>query len=199
MYKIGILTVLMISCWCYGSMAEPGAGSVSVPVKTPGHRIAILDTKYIMQEAKVAKQLSEELEKRRSTYENEALKAEEELRQLHKQLQEDAKVGAAEDLTQRQYDFERKVMGFRKLVQAQKTQLAYIEHQVTSEIEKRLHHIIEGLSQSQEIDIVFPAAVVVYGKPEYDITVAILKELDHQMPFIDIERIVKDYMNEVPK
>jgi len=160
---------------------------------TPGAvnlKVAILDLTLIRRQALVVKSVREQLTSYQDGFRQSIQKEDEALKAANQELAKKRTLLSPEAFAQERRTFEQKVVQVQKLVQSSKVALDQVQAKAMVEVEKTLNGIITGIAEQQNITLILRRDVTILASRSFEITAAVLEELDKQMPTVKVEKPV---------
>ena len=140
--------------------------------------IAIIDMQRILREAIAVQAMQQEIEQRRSRYQTELQKKEEEIRNTDQELLRQRSVLTADVYAKKRQDLERQVAGMQREIQAQRRGLDEIFGQGMNQVRRELVEVVKEIATERGADLVLAKANVVLVRPDLEITDEALERLN---------------------
>lgn len=161
--------------------APPAAGSPSA-----GLSILVVDIQSLLQNSKSAKMVRQQIEQKRSEYAKEISQQEEGLRKERDALQRQQASLSAEALNQKGREFQAKVNELDRSVQGKRQALERSNADALEKIQEAMLKIITGISKERKANLVFQRSELVLFDQGFDVTDAVLQQLDEQLPTLTV-------------
>jgi Skp family chaperone for outer membrane proteins len=143
---------------------------------------ATVNIQKIMRESQAAQSARTQLEQKRSEYQSQITRIEEDLRKQDQALSEQRALLSADALKQKQQEFQGKLLNAQKEVRTKKIQLDKAYGQALQQIQDAVLQIVEESAKTKGLDMVIPVSQVLYAKPEMDITAEVMQKLNAKLP-----------------
>ena len=157
-------------CWPPAAPAEAQDSDALV--------IAIIDMQRILRESVAVQTMQQEIDERRSRYQTELQKKEEEIRNTDQELLRQRSVLTADVYAKKRQDLERQVAGMQREIQAQRRGLDEIFGQGMNQVRRELVEVVKEIATERGADLVLAKANVVLVRPDLEITDEALERLN---------------------
>lgn len=149
--------------------------------------LAVVDVQALLTESNAAKNVQEQLQKRKEDFLN-ALSAEEQkLRAEEQKLNEERADLGKEEFAQKAKAFEEKLIETRQMAQSQKRSLDEASAQALSKLRAELYKIVQEIADEKNYSVVIARQSVVVGEKSIDITEQAMERLNNKVTEIKIE------------
>ncbi|MGB1540316.1 MAG: OmpH family outer membrane protein [Rickettsiales bacterium] len=149
--------------------------------------IATINIQTILRDSAAAKSTKTQIESKRDQYQNELKKIEDNLRNEDQKLAEQRSLLSPEALDQKRREFRDKVTEAQKEVQEKKLRLDAAYAKALDDIQASVLKIVEKMAKEKGFDVVVPTSQLLYAKAGMDITDAVLKQLDKDLPKVKVD------------
>lgn len=149
-------------------------------------KIAVVDVQQVVKQSLAAKDISDQIEKKRLAHQMEITKQEERLEKKNQELTKQRAVLSPEAYDKSVKAFKEQVAEVQRDVQKRRSDLDRIYTNALSEIQKSVYAIISKLSEERGFSIAIPTSQILFAKKELDISDEVLKRLDIQLPKIPL-------------
>lgn len=146
--------------------------------------IAIIDMQRILSESSAVKAMQEQLDARRSSFQQELQKKEEALRKSDQELARQRAILSADAYAKRRQELERQVAEMRREIQERRKGLDRLLNQSMSQVRLRLVDIVKSIAKTRGADLVLAKAMVVLVRPDLEITDEALQRLNAELPSV---------------
>lgn len=146
--------------------------------------IAIIDMQRIQSESVAIQTMEQELNQRRSAFQGELQRKEEELRSTDQELARQRAILSAEAYAKKRQDLERQVTETRREIQERRKALDEAYGQGMRQVRLRLLGIVKRIAEERGADLVLAKAQVVLVRPDLEITQEALDRLNVELPRI---------------
>jgi len=177
------LQILLIGAALGGppaTAAEP-KGAVGSP------QIAIVDVQKILRESAASRSLRPQLIKLKEDYQARFKKTEEDLRAQNQDLNRQRAILSPEAYEAQRTAFRKRASVVQREVQAAQRQLDGALANAMGRVHDTFVRITEKYAREKGIRLILPRSGVIMMDTRYDITAAILKELNKQLPTLKIQ------------
>ncbi len=148
--------------------------------------VAIVNIKQILADAKSAKYVAEQVEKKRKEFQEKVSKEEDALRKEDEELAKQRSVLAAEAYEKKAAELKNKIADFQNRVQTRRSKLENGYTKALSEIQEAVLEITKDLAKEKGFIVALPKSLVLYAVDELEISDEILKRLDKKLPKVDV-------------
>ena len=173
---VTLLTCLLLWSASQTAKAQEGDGLV----------IAIIDMQRILRESVAVKTMQQEIDERRSNYQAELQKKEEEFRNADQELLRQRSVLTADVYAKRRQDLEREVAVMQREIQSQRRGLDELFGQGMNQVRLQLVDIVKEIARERGADLVLAKANVVLVRPDLEITDQALARLNESLPSVPL-------------
>lgn len=162
-------------------------GLLSAPGPAPGQEIApavlaVLDVQKVLRESVAVKALTGTMEERRTRYQAELRKTEEELRNAHQELARQRAILSAEVFADKRKQLEEQVAALQRAAQERKRGLDQAFGKGMAQVQRELAEIAGEIAEERGLDLILSKAAVVIVKSKLDITDDALARLNARLP-----------------
>jgi Skp family chaperone for outer membrane proteins len=151
--------------------------------------IAVIDMQRIMQESTAVRSIQRQIDQKRSQYQEELSRKEQELREADEELDRQRAILSSEAFQQKRQELEQQVGVIQREVQSQRQRLDQEYTRAMREVEKVLIEIINDISESRDLDVVLNKATIVLARTELEITGPALERLNAQLESVDVQAL----------
>lgn len=171
-YRIFLVVTLLASCLGW----SPGAArAAEVTV------VAVLDVERVMRDSKAGKALQDQIDKTRSTNQEQDREAENALRAADRQLSDQRAVLSAESYAEKRSELQTRLTTLQRDFDQRRKRFQGAMGRAWNQIRNALTEVTADLASEQEIDIVVSRAGTVLLANELDITAEVLTRLDAKL------------------
>jgi len=167
------------------------SGIADAQTKVPENEIAniaVLNLEAIRRNAKVVKNIREQVQKYRGSFEAEIKKEEDALRNANQELARQRSILSPEAFVEERRKFEQRVVTIQRLVQQRKAELDQVQVLSMSKVEAKLNEIVTQLAKEHNLSLVLRGSQTILAAQQLNITIRVLKILDTQMPSIVVPK-----------
>jgi outer membrane protein len=165
--------------------AQPAPAPRSIePMAAPV--IVVIDFQEVLRGSAAAKSIQQQLERTRSTYQEDINKRERDLRAAEQELQQQRAVLAPEAFQQRRRDFEARVAEVQREVGVKKRQLDQAFEENISKVRDQLITIVDEIAKEAKANMVLSKAAVVIVEKRFDLTAEALARLDRKISSVKL-------------
>ncbi|MGB9154500.1 MAG: OmpH family outer membrane protein [Alphaproteobacteria bacterium] len=156
------------------------------PTKLPNPVIAIVDVQRILQESLAAKSVQQQLEARRSKFQNEIEGEENDLRQAEQELSSARNQLAAQAYADREQKLHSRFSTVETHVQARRKALDQAFTDSMNLVRSALLAVVDKAAHEHGANIVIVKQQALWADQPLDITDEVLKRLDQKLPKVDV-------------
>ena len=164
----------------------PAPAAAPGPTASSGLSILVVDVQSLLQNSKSAKMVRQQIEQKRSEYAKDISQQEEVLRKERDALQRQQASLSAEALNQKGRDFQGKVNELDRSVQGKRQALERSNAEALEKIQQAMLKIITAISKERKANLVFQRSELVLFDQGFDVTDAVLQQLDEQLPTLTV-------------
>ncbi|MFZ2003956.1 MAG: OmpH family outer membrane protein [Stellaceae bacterium] len=167
--------------------AQPAPAAPAEPAAVPSSlQVMVVDVQALLQNAKSAKMVRDQIEAKRAEYAKEISHQEEVLRQERDTLQKQQSTLTAEQLNVKGREFQAKVNELDRDVQAKRQALERSNADALQKIQEVMVKIITDIAKQRKANLVFQRSELVLFDQGFDVTDQVLQKLDEQMPTMTV-------------
>ena len=167
--------------------AQPAPAAPAQPAPAPTSlQVMVVDVQALLQNAKAAKMVRDQIEAKRAEYAKEISHQEEALRQERDNLQRQQQQLTAEQLNVKGREFQAKVNELDRDVQAKRQALERSNADALQKIQEVMVKIITDIAKDRKANLVFQRSELVLFDQGFDVTDQVLQKLDEQMPTMNV-------------
>ncbi|MBI3453945.1 MAG: OmpH family outer membrane protein [Rhodospirillales bacterium] len=144
------------------------------------------DVILVLQEAAAAQSIRTQLEKRRTTYQGEVQKEENDLRNAEQELARQRTILSPEAFAQKRREFEKRVADAQQNAQNRRRILDQAFGDAMQNVQQAMFDVIGDILLEQKYQVVLPKAQVVVMQTSLDITPEVLRRLNKKMPTVTV-------------
>ena len=179
-----MLTALIAVAAPGGSVVAQTAARTSPQAELP---IAVVDVQGIMRAAKAAKAIHDQIESRRSAYQEEVAAEERRLRVAEQDLSQQRAVLAPDAYQLKVREFQSKVAEVQRQVQMRKRELDETFARAMNEVRKSLVSVVAEIAEQRGIKLVLFKSQIVIAEKSLDVSDETLQRLNERLPTVKVE------------
>lgn len=172
--------------------AAPAAAPAAAPTgPAPGQPlvapvIAVVDIDRIRESSNAAKSVRDQLEKHRSTFQDEISKQENDLRNAEQDLNKQRTVLSPEAFNQRRQQFEQRVAEVQRQVQNRRRQLETAMATSMTEVNRAVVDAVQEVATGHGANIVLPKSQIILVDKAMEITDEVLGNVNKKLPSVRV-------------
>jgi len=148
--------------------------------------VLVVDVQSLLQNAKSAKMVRQQIEQKRGEYQKEMSHQEDLLRQEHDALQRQQASLSAEAFNQKGREFQQKLNEFDKTMQSKRQILEKANADALQKINEVMLKIIADITKDRKSNLVFSRSELVLFDQSFDVSDEVLQKLDEQLPTLTV-------------
>jgi len=164
----------------------PAPAPAAAPVAAPSLNILVVDVQALLQNAKSAKMVRQQIEQKRTEYQKEMSAQEAALRQEHDTLQRQQSSLSAEAFNQKGREFQQKLNEFDKNMQSKRQVLEKANSEALEKINEVMLKIIADIAKERKANLVFLRSELVLFDQNFEISDEVQQKLDEQLPTLTV-------------
>lgn len=149
--------------------------------------IAVVDVQEIIKESTAAKNIRDQIEKKRTAYQAEINKRETDLNKKHQELSKQQSVLSKEAFDKKLQDFDTKVSEVQRDVQDKRAKLDQAYMNAVTEIQQSVEAIISDIAAEKGFLLAVPTSQILYAKENLDISDEVLKRLNQRLTKVNFK------------
>ncbi|GHD46766.1 hypothetical protein GCM10017083_16260 [Thalassobaculum fulvum] len=159
----------------------------SAPAEVAELPVAVVDVQGIMRAAQAAKAIHEQIETRRSAYQEEVSAEEKRLRTVEQDLAQQRSILAPEAYQQKVRQFQSQVAEVQRQVQMRKRELDETFAKAMNEVRKSLVSVVAEIAEQRGIKLVLFKSQIVIAEKSLDVSDETLKRLNERLPTVKVD------------
>lgn len=150
---------------------------------------AVIDYQRILQDARAARSMREQIEARREAYQAEIDREEARLRDAEQDFTKQRSVLTPEAQAERRRQFEQEVVEVQRMVQERRRALDRASALALNEVKEALIAIVTGIAEEKGFNIVLSSSEVLFFARTIDLTEDVLADLDARLPDVQLPEV----------
>ncbi len=151
--------------------------------------IGVLDTQKVLRDSVAMRGLSQEIEARRSTFQEELRKQEDTLRSADQELARQRSILSAEAFAEKRSQLEQQVSSLQRQVQTRRKELDRVYGQAVKQVQTALVSIAQQIAAERSLDLVLPKTAVVLVRNDMEITDEVVKRLNETLTEVTVPAV----------
>jgi len=180
------LLALLVLAVLVPAAAWAAAGEVKPSI------VAIVDVQRLLQSAKAAKSVEEQLDGQRSKFQTEIAAEEKELREAEQKLTRLRETANAEEYAQQEQTLQQRFLVVERHVQARRKALDQSMTDSMNTVRKGIVDIVSEIAKERGVNLVIVKQQVIWNDQVIDITDEVLKRIDTKLPQIQVKIIPEE-------
>lgn len=152
----------------------------------PAAVVGIIDYQKILRDSKAAASIRDQVEARRTAYQEEIGEQEQKLREQDQAMVKQRTVLSAEAFSAKRREFEKEVAEVQKNVQARRRQLDEVTAMALAEVREAIIQVVSELAEVKGFNLVVPSSTVLVFSPRIDVTQDVMLALDERLPDVKV-------------
>ncbi|MCB1529847.1 MAG: OmpH family outer membrane protein [Rhodospirillales bacterium] len=152
-----------------------------------GLKFAVVDINALLNDSAAGKSIQEQLEKKRSEFQEEFSKRETELRQVEKNIIDKKEKAPVEELEKEKRKFESGLLETKKLFRERRAALDRGLAEAMQELRKKIIQASAEIAEEEGYQAILTRESVVVVEKDFDITLDVLKKLDKKTKIIPLD------------
>ncbi len=148
--------------------------------------IAVIQYQRILREAKATKSIRPQREKLRADFEQAIRDEERKLRAAERELVNQRSILSPEAYAQRRRQLGERAKEAQRKASAKKREIERALAIAMTKVRRNLRKITAAIAEERSVSLVLPGSTVILFEQKYDITKAVLKRLDEQLPSVKV-------------
>ena len=187
---LGTCCLAVLAC---GLVAPPPFAAVPKTGPLPPAVAVVVDYQRLLQEAKAAQSVRDQVDARRRRYQEQIGREEQRLHEADKDLAEQRAVLSPEAFDERRAAFEADVARVQRLVQERRHQLDEVSAVALTQVRDAIVAVVDDLADERGFNLVLPSSGVFLFSPSIDLTDTVLEGLNARLPDVRVpERVDQD-------
>lgn len=176
---------LMIMAMVLAVLATPVLAQTAAGEKPL--KVAVIDLQAVLQQSKSGKNIQDQLEKLRKTFQEEFSRQEEKLRGTDQDLAKQRATLSPEEFTKKRREFEKTVADAQRKAQDKRRDLEQAVGKATNELQSKVFGIVGKIAEERNVTLVLSRNQVFLAQRSIDITKEVIATLDAQITTIPIQ------------
>ncbi|TAH32718.1 MAG: OmpH family outer membrane protein [Alphaproteobacteria bacterium] len=174
------------------------AQAADTPAEKP-LKIAVVDLQAVLKDSKAGKNIQDQLDKLRKSFQDEFAKQEEKLRGQDQELNKQRASISADDFAKKRREFEKSVADAQRSAQDKRKQLEMAMGKATQELQGKIFQIVGKIAEDKGVTLVLTRSQVFLAQRTADITKDVIANLDAQVTAIPVTLGASPKAAEKPK
>ena len=176
--------LFIVALW---ALLAPAQAQQAPPAATPpALNVLVVDVQSLLQNAKSAKMVRQQIEQKRNEFQKEMSHQDEQLRQERDALLRQQSSLSAEAYNQKVRDFQPKLNAFDRDMQAKRQVLEKANAEALEKIQEAMLKIINDIAKEKKANLVLQRSELVLFDPAFEVTDEVLQKLDEQLPTLAV-------------
>ncbi len=171
-----ILFLLFISACVFGH-ASPASAQIN---------IAVVDVDRVLSEAKAAKSIQKQVDKKRAAFLSEVKKEEDKLRAEQKAIEAKRNDLSKDELIKKAQEFEKRRIDARNKIQSNKASLDKSYNKAMNKLTGIIYEATQEIADEDKIDLVITRQNIIVGNMSLDITQKVVARINKKLPKLDL-------------
>ena len=154
----------------------------------PDPKIAVLDYQRVLRESQAGKDIRQQIDRYRKSYQDEIKVKEAKLRKKEDELKRQRAVLASDIFAKRRREFEEEVISLQRQVQDRTRALDQAYEKAMQQLRKPLLPLVKDLAKQMGYNVVLDHARVLVVLKGMDITDIVVKKLNKKVPTIKVAK-----------
>lgn len=181
-----VIARLVIPAIVAAATAVLAVGPSAIAQEIPPARVAVLDYQRLLRDSSSAVDIKAQIARQRQIYQSEITKQEQELRDADQELARQRTILAPEAFAQKRREFEERVAGIQRSVQARKRDLDQAYDFGIKQVQQALVGIITELAEERGFNLILSRQQIVYADKALNISDEVLVRLNDRLPKVTV-------------
>lgn len=151
--------------------------------------IGVLDTQKVLRDSIAMRSLSQQIEERRNSFQEELRKQEDALRAADQELARQRSILAPEAFAEKRSQLEQQVSSLQRQVQTRRTELDRVYGEAVKQVQGALVSIAQKIASERQLDLVLPKTAVVLVRNDMEITDEVIKRLNETLTEVTVPSV----------
>lgn len=183
---LGALLVLLLAV----GFGPAGPTSVRAQTETmTDPTIAVIDMRRIRQESDAVKSIEQQIQKRKSRYQDKLSEKEKKLREQDQSLAKQRSLLSEKAFKEKRQKLKQELGAFQRQVKTRRKALDQAYSKAMRKVQTKLIEIVQSVAKERQLDVVLNKGAVVLVRPEMEITEVALERLNSQLSSVDVPEL----------
>ncbi len=151
--------------------------------------IGVLDTQKVLRDSIAMRSLSQQIEERRNSFQEELRQQEDALRSADQELARQRSILSAEAFAEKRSQLEQQVSSLQRQVQTRRKELDRVYGQAVKQVQGALVSIAQKIASERELDLVLPKTAVVLVRNDMEITDEVVRRLNETLTEVTVPSV----------
>ncbi len=151
--------------------------------------IGVLDTQKVLRDSIAMRSLSQQIEARRNSFQEELRKQEDALRAADQELARQRSILAPEAFAEKRSQLEQQVSSLQRQVQTRRKELDRVYGEAVKQVQGALVSIAQKIASERQLDLVLPKTAVVLVRNDMEITDEVVKRLNETLTEVTVPSV----------
>ncbi|TQV79393.1 OmpH family outer membrane protein [Denitrobaculum tricleocarpae] len=151
--------------------------------------IGVLDTQKVLRDSIAMRSLSQQIEARRNSFQEELRKQEDALRAADQELARQRSILSPEAFAEKRSQLEQQVSSLQRQVQTRRKELDRVYGEAVKQVQGALVSIAQKIASERQLDLVLPKTAVVLVRNDMEITDEVVKRLNETLTEVTVPSV----------
>ncbi|WP_246116800.1 OmpH family outer membrane protein [Denitrobaculum tricleocarpae] len=171
-----------------GFLVMPSLASAQDETTKPAI-IGVLDTQKVLRDSIAMRSLSQQIEARRNSFQEELRKQEDALRAADQELARQRSILSPEAFAEKRSQLEQQVSSLQRQVQTRRKELDRVYGEAVKQVQGALVSIAQKIASERQLDLVLPKTAVVLVRNDMEITDEVVKRLNETLTEVTVPSV----------
>jgi outer membrane protein len=182
-----LVLIVLTALGCLQPWQDNGAAAQKLPTAVA----AVIDYQRILRDAAAARSIRDQIEARRTAYQEEISQEEQRLHEADKAFAKQRSVLTPEAFAEKRREFEQDVAEVQRLVQERRRELDRLSAAALNEVKEALIEIVTNMAEERGFNLVLPSSEVLFFARTLDLTEEVLAALDARLPEVQLSEVAE--------
>ncbi len=151
--------------------------------------IGVLDTQKVLRDSIAMRSLSQQIEERRNSFQEQLRQQEDALRSADQELARQRSILSAEAFAEKRSQLEQQVSSLQRQVQTRRKELDRVYGQAVKQVQGALVSIAQKIASERQLDLVLPKTAVVLVRNDMEITDEVVRRLNETLTEVTVPSV----------
>ena len=181
------LKFTLIALLVFSQTVSTGPASAQQKLPPGNIKFAVVNFEKIFREAAATRSIAPQIAKLKKQFDGQFKDLQKQLQSVEQGLKGQRNILSPEAYAEKLKAFKKQVSGEQRNVQTVQRMVVRAEGNAYKNVRRAFHRIAQEIAKERSLDLIFPRSGLIHVNSRYDISDAILKRLNKNLPFVKVK------------
>lgn len=181
------LKFTLIALLVFSHTVSTGPASAQQKLPPGNIKFAVVNFEKIFREAAATRSITPQIVKLKKQFDGQFKDLQKQLQSVEQGLKGQRNILSPEAYAEKLKAFKKQVSGEQRNVQTVQRMVVRAEGNAYKNVRRAFHRITQEIAKERSLDLIFPRSGLIHVNSRYDISDAILKRLNKNLPFVKVK------------